>query len=277
MSDAINDFADEFMAMWPTGFMDDRTRIEFAAEALTKDERAEALAMVVPFLADLKRMGRKSIPPGWKYLIERRWKRLKDSEIAGLAGEPLPNAHPENALRDCDASHGDACGADAVIGLGAAAVKGQPQGVIGNDADAVGIEVAWLGREIVERFKTSGLALGVVIGLLEFVRHELYSDGGVATPIEDGAPAESQDPAGASTRMDFALRRAPGERVDIWSPPPAPPPDYGGGGWSITDQLRLRPTLLGCRLERLAIHRDGRREWRRETGAVALDAVRARS
>lgn len=82
MTDAINNFVDEFMAMWPTGLMDDRMRTEFAADALTADERAEALAMVAPFLAQVRRMGGKTIPPGWKYLREKRWKLMLNAARA---------------------------------------------------------------------------------------------------------------------------------------------------------------------------------------------------
>lgn len=77
-------FIAAFEQRWPTAAADDRQRTGYAAEALTEDEEKAALAGIGPFLENLKRLGRKNTPAGWRYLEERRWTLLdaKASEAA---------------------------------------------------------------------------------------------------------------------------------------------------------------------------------------------------
>src|SRR4029077_760076 len=53
-----------FETLWPTASVDDRHRTAYAAEALSEPERKAALDGIVPFLENLKRLGRKTYPAG---------------------------------------------------------------------------------------------------------------------------------------------------------------------------------------------------------------------
>lgn len=70
-------FIVNFEARWPTAAADDRQRVAYAAEALGEAEQDAALAGIGPFLENLKRLGRKNVPAGWKYLEEKRWTLLE--------------------------------------------------------------------------------------------------------------------------------------------------------------------------------------------------------
>ncbi|WP_247460213.1 helix-turn-helix domain-containing protein [Bradyrhizobium sp. 153] len=73
-------FKAEFRKRWPTAAVDDRHRTDYAADALTPDEEKAALEGIGPFLDELKRQGRKSVPAGWRYLEEKRWTLLRQGE-----------------------------------------------------------------------------------------------------------------------------------------------------------------------------------------------------
>ena len=81
-------FLNSFEARWPTAAADDRQRTAYAAEALTEPEEVDALAGIMPFLENLKRLGRKNVPAGWNYLEQKRWTLLEAQKAAGIA----PNA-----------------------------------------------------------------------------------------------------------------------------------------------------------------------------------------
>ena len=66
-----------FEARWPTSAADDRSRTAHAWDGLTETDREAALKGIGPFLENLKRLGRKNIPAGWKYLEEKRWALLE--------------------------------------------------------------------------------------------------------------------------------------------------------------------------------------------------------
>lgn len=69
-------FLVDFEARWPTAAADDRQRTAYAADELSEEEQVAALAGIAPFLENQKRVGRKHVPAGWKYLEERRWTLL---------------------------------------------------------------------------------------------------------------------------------------------------------------------------------------------------------
>lgn len=75
-------FIAAFEQRWPTAAADDRQRTGYAAEALSEDEEQAALAGIGPFLENLKRLGRKNTPAGWRYLEEKRWTLLEASKAA---------------------------------------------------------------------------------------------------------------------------------------------------------------------------------------------------
>ncbi|MHC2578213.1 DNA-binding transcriptional ArsR family regulator [Bradyrhizobium diazoefficiens] len=83
-------FKAEFRKRWPTAVVDDRQRTDYAADALSPDEEKAALDGVGPFLDELKRQGRKSVPAGWRYLEEKRWTLLRQGE--GSAGGSVARA-----------------------------------------------------------------------------------------------------------------------------------------------------------------------------------------
>lgn len=70
-------FLVNFEARWPTAAADDRQRTAYAAEALNEAEQTAALDGIAPFLENLRRLGRKNVPAGWKYLEEKRWTLLE--------------------------------------------------------------------------------------------------------------------------------------------------------------------------------------------------------
>lgn len=72
----VEDWLKKFRAKWPSAAADDQQRLTYAAHELTPDERATALDKIDPFLALLRKLGRKGVPAGWKYLEEKRWTML---------------------------------------------------------------------------------------------------------------------------------------------------------------------------------------------------------
>lgn len=81
-------FKAEFRKRWPTAVVDDRQRTDYAADALSAEEEKAALDGVEPFLEELKRQGRKTVPAGWRYLEEKRWTLLKQDEGSAEGGPP---------------------------------------------------------------------------------------------------------------------------------------------------------------------------------------------
>lgn len=73
----VEDFLTKFRAKWPTAAADDQQRLVYAAHELTPQERETALAKIDPFLALLKKLGRKGVPAGWKFIEEKRWTLLE--------------------------------------------------------------------------------------------------------------------------------------------------------------------------------------------------------
>lgn len=83
-------FIVDFEKRWPTAAVDDRKRTAYAAEALDEEQQQAALAGIAPFLDNLRRLHRKGVPAGWKYLEEKRWTLLEPiSETA-----PAAASHP---------------------------------------------------------------------------------------------------------------------------------------------------------------------------------------
>lgn len=78
-------FIAAFEQRWPTAVADDRQRTGYAADALTEEEEKAALAGIGPFLENLKRLGRKNTPAGWRYLEEKRW-TLLDAKAEAAQG-----------------------------------------------------------------------------------------------------------------------------------------------------------------------------------------------
>jgi len=70
-------FLVDFEARWPTAAADNRQRTAYAAGELDEAEEAAALAGIAPFLENQKRLGRKNVPAGWRYLEEKRWTLLE--------------------------------------------------------------------------------------------------------------------------------------------------------------------------------------------------------
>lgn len=73
-------FIAAFEQRWPTAAVDDRQRTGYAAEELTEAEEAEALNGIAPFLENLKKLHRKAVPAGWRYLEEKRWTLLDQAK-----------------------------------------------------------------------------------------------------------------------------------------------------------------------------------------------------
>lgn len=74
--EAVARFLAAFETRWPTSAVDDRQRTAYAAASLTLPQRDAALAGIAGFLAEQKRLNRKHVPAGWKYLEEKRWELL---------------------------------------------------------------------------------------------------------------------------------------------------------------------------------------------------------
>lgn len=87
-------FLIDFEKRWPSAAADDRQRTAYAAEALTEDEQAAALAGIAPFLENLKRLHRKNVPAGWRYLEEKRWTLLAQPDARP---PPDKSVHPRDS------------------------------------------------------------------------------------------------------------------------------------------------------------------------------------
>lgn len=72
----------DFETRWPTSAADDRQRTAYAWAELSDADCEEALKGIGPFLENLKRLGRKNVPAGWKYLEEKRWTLLEQKPDA---------------------------------------------------------------------------------------------------------------------------------------------------------------------------------------------------
>jgi len=87
-------FLAAFEQRWPTAAADDRQRVAYAAEGLTEEEQQAALVGIGPFLENLRKLGRKNTPAGWRYLEEKRWTLLAQ-QSATAAG---PAIHPPGSV-----------------------------------------------------------------------------------------------------------------------------------------------------------------------------------
>ncbi|WP_051026563.1 helix-turn-helix domain-containing protein [Bradyrhizobium cosmicum] len=85
-------FKAEFRKRWPTAVVDDRQRTDYAADALSADEEKAALDGVEPFLEELKRQGRKTVPSGWRYLEDKRWTLLRGASEGSAEGSTSRSA-----------------------------------------------------------------------------------------------------------------------------------------------------------------------------------------
>jgi hypothetical protein len=84
----------EFKRRYSTTASDDQSRIDNAWFALTLDEGEAAIAGITPFLANLKRDGRKHAPAAWRYLGEKRWTLLEQDGTAPRN----PTSHPRTSV-----------------------------------------------------------------------------------------------------------------------------------------------------------------------------------
>lgn len=83
----------DFRKGWPTNGADDKVRVENAWIALSQADRRLAIDGIGPFLAFLKKIGRKHIPAGDRYLAQRKW--LDVAQAAAAA--PVAATHVEIA------------------------------------------------------------------------------------------------------------------------------------------------------------------------------------
>lgn len=72
----------EFKRRYPTAASDDQARIDEEWFKLELDEGEPAIAGIVPFLEKLKRDKRTTVPAAWKYLKEKRWTLLEQTQSA---------------------------------------------------------------------------------------------------------------------------------------------------------------------------------------------------
>ena len=70
-------FLVDFEKRWPSAASDNRQRTAYAADELTEAEQEAALAGIAPFIENQKRLHRKNVPAGWRYLEEKRWTLLE--------------------------------------------------------------------------------------------------------------------------------------------------------------------------------------------------------
>jgi hypothetical protein len=86
-------FLVDFEARWPTAAADNRQRTAYAAGELSETEEVAALAGIGPFLENQKRLGRKNVPAGWRYLEEKRWTLLEQAKEAAA-----PSSWPRDSV-----------------------------------------------------------------------------------------------------------------------------------------------------------------------------------
>lgn len=72
-----------FEARWPAASASDRNRVAYAMEGLSAADQQAALDGIAPFLAELKRLRRSTVPAGQTYLEQRRWELLPKPERGG--------------------------------------------------------------------------------------------------------------------------------------------------------------------------------------------------
>jgi hypothetical protein len=88
-----------FEARWPTAAADARQRTAYVWGELSEADEEAALAGIAPFLENLKRLTRKHVPAGWKYLEERRWEMLaKPAENENRITKLAEGSHEAKAL-----------------------------------------------------------------------------------------------------------------------------------------------------------------------------------
>lgn len=75
----------DFRKSWPTNGADDKVRVENAWIALSQADRRLAIDGIAPFLAFLKKIGRKHIPAGDRYLAQRKWLDVAQAAAAAPA------------------------------------------------------------------------------------------------------------------------------------------------------------------------------------------------
>lgn len=73
----------QFLLRWPTSASDDQTRVSNAARALTEAERERALDRIPAFLENHRRIGRKHIPAGWRYLEQKSFDLIEQPKAGG--------------------------------------------------------------------------------------------------------------------------------------------------------------------------------------------------
>jgi hypothetical protein len=83
----------DFRKSWPTTVADDKVRVENAWIALSQTDRRMAIDGIAPFLAHLRKLNRKHIPAGDRYLSQRRWQDIAQS----AAASPAAASHVEIA------------------------------------------------------------------------------------------------------------------------------------------------------------------------------------
>ena len=84
----------EFKRRWPTTPSDDQDRVEREWFDLTFDQGQDALAGIVPFLDNQKRLGRKHPPAGFTYLKQKRWTLLAQPDAKP---PPDKSVHPRDS------------------------------------------------------------------------------------------------------------------------------------------------------------------------------------
>lgn len=85
-----------FLLRWPTAAADDQSRIATAGRALEREQRKAALDSVPAFLDHLKKLKRKHIPAGWRYLEQRSWEQLPQ---AAAQAPPTLVLHPDGSMQ----------------------------------------------------------------------------------------------------------------------------------------------------------------------------------
>jgi hypothetical protein len=93
--DGVARFIVDFEMRWPTAAADDRQRVAYAAGGLTDEERKSALDGIGPFLEDLKRLKRTTVPAGWTYLEQKRWTLLATK---AAADKPVSSTYPPDSI-----------------------------------------------------------------------------------------------------------------------------------------------------------------------------------
>lgn len=91
-------FKAAFKAKWPDVATDSQQRIDYALEALSEEDEAEALAGIEPFVAAMNRKGRRSLPAASTYVEEKRWTLLADQPKQATSGYARDSAEARAVL-----------------------------------------------------------------------------------------------------------------------------------------------------------------------------------